>query len=226
MTNKKTNRTLISTDKEIDSNADNLTESAENTTLEDENKALHAQIKELRGRASERVSVNADSEPRKKRRKFVGRQTKLDVAYFFEMFPDMFKGKVLRWANDEDGNLQSMVHNDWEAVKLPDQAQVSDRMFADDRNKNSSKGSSIVRVPGGRGRSHDYIEMVLMMKEKKFFEEDEVQYQRDQMAAQEEAARAGTVNTKGQDGERVESVTSYAPSVGNGIKGMSIQKQQ
>lgn len=219
MTRKKINADKPET-VEIDAN---LTESDGNTTLQEEVEALQSEVKDLRGRRSERASARTDSEPRKRKRNFVGRQLKLDVTHYYDTYPGMFEGKVLRWANDEDGNIQGMMRNDWEIVKLPDQSAVSDRLFVDEDEREKSKGDSVVKVPGGRGKNHDFIQMVLMMKEKSFYEEDEVQTQRDQMQAQTAALTSGV----DQSNERVGSVSTklYAPKVGGEARGMSIQKQ-
>jgi hypothetical protein len=204
-------------------NTEDLTTSSTNTKLEGINAELIAKRDAVRGRRVQRNSINSGSENRKKRRKYVGRVARLDVSHFYEQYPEIFDGMVLRWVNDENGEVQRMERTDWIKVHLDGEHQYSDRATGGDDNK----GSSLVRIPAGRGKNYDNIYAVLMMKDKEYFEEDEVQYQRDQYAAQTQALKRGA--NQSQDDERVgnaDKKSFYAPNTGEGDRGMSIKQQE
>lgn len=203
----------------------NLTKDESNTKLTEEMEQLRNENAMLRGRSMDRSPVNSDSEPMKARRKFIGRRSKLDVTHFYHQYPDIVGGKVLRWVNDEDGEVQNMEFNSWQVVELVGQKNISDRRFVDERNSQTSKTASPVMIPAGRGKNHSHIYMVLMMKDKALYEADEVEHQRDQMRAQTAAYLGGRSQSAGQDNARVGTVETYAPNVGDGIRGMRIKQQ-
>ncbi len=202
-------------------NTDNLTANSENTTLDNDNKELIDKAAAVRGRRAQRAASQIDGDGGRTRRKFIGRKPKLDVSYFYDLYPSIFGGMVLRWVNDENAEVQRMEREDWIQVKLDGAQKFSERVNALD----GSKQSSVVMVSAGPGKNHDHIYAILMMKDEEFFNEDERQYQRDQYDAQTRSLKGGSVS--GQDGERVDNAKDgfYAPKISGGVEGMSIKKQ-
>jgi len=204
----------------------NLTNKINVTKLEVENENLRNENEALRGRPSDRTQIGEDTESVKRQRKKVGRHSKLDCTHLINQYPDILGGKALRWVNDEDGAVQHMEQLDWQVVELVGLRSVSDRRFNNaEKNESQSQIASPVIIPAGRGKNHDHIFMVLMMKDMDLYKQDEVEEQRLNMKAQEQSYLAGKIQASGQDNGRVENVGTYAPNVGGGIRGMSIQQQ-
>ena len=178
-----------------------LTPDSENTTMSSVKNELIRQAESVRGRRARRKAIESGVADRKSRRKYIGQHAKMDVSHFYELYPELFNGMVLRWVNDENGEIQRMEMFDWIPVKLDGDHQFNARMFSDERENVGASNGSVVRIPVGRGRTTDSMYAVLMMKDKEFFEEDEVQYQKDQYEAQTLALKQG-VNQTGQNDDR------------------------
>ena len=125
----------------------------------------------------------------------------------FSYLEDKYPGKCFRLFNNEMGNVQQAIADGWEPVEGLQQANV----WRPDADTPSTQGS-YVSIPVGLGRTENAMEAVLLMIDRRRFEELEA-------PTKEHRAELRKTLEGGKPLDGKTPVPTYAPNLPSGGKG-------
>ncbi len=120
---------------------------------------------------------------------------KLDCTALIKNNPDYFKGKVVRWVNNEGGRIQQKISQGWEVASVPGHsvAGVWSASKKDDDKKIKTL-STVVSIPVGRGKTIEAMDSLLMIKDEELFKSQDRAHVHKKTAATMAAIEGGEVS--------------------------------